>query len=421
MLFHGAVGAFGLVLLIDGLLRGEVRHQAVAVALGAVLMLPLAMISVGGERALKLCNRLAFSFATVALLGIGLEVAARALDLRVFNYPEVVTDPILGHAYVPNRGGHDAWGHRNPRVPESADVVCIGDSQTFGTNVRRDENYSSVLARTSGREVYNMSVGGYGPLQYVELAKRSLQLEPELVTIGYYLGNDIPDGHRFLGLDTWADLRDPNLAYTHQDDANYGDKSSPNIAMWLADSLMLRSLVLRRIGSDLKLAAKLNPTLHGAVGSTKTGMPFEAGAISTRLKPRLRIGCVDLSLPHVQDGFRITQHCFEELRAMFAEADVKAAVLLIHNKSYYYHKVMTLRGETIPPLVIQLAELEEILTARIAEVAAAAGMIVVDPTDRLVETLVGGVPIFPPDGDVHLNRRGNEIAGRALAQALATL
>ena len=34
---------------------------------------------------------------------------------------------VRGHS-----GGHDAWGFRNIRTPESAEIVCIGDSMTYG-------------------------------------------------------------------------------------------------------------------------------------------------------------------------------------------------------------------------------------------------------------------------------------------------
>ncbi len=415
---HAAVGAVGLVLVIDGLLRGEIRHQAVAVAMGALLMLPILVVMLGGERALKLCNGLLFSVATLALLLVGLEVSARAFDLRMFTYPEVVADPVLGHAYVPNRGGHDDWGHRNRYVPEKADVVCIGDSQTFGTSIQREDNYSSELARFLKSEVYNMSVGGYGPLQYVELAKRSLALKPDVVTIGYYFGNDLADAHRFLGLEHWATRRDPELSYPIPNDVNFGDKRSLNFGMAIADGLMLHSLVLRRIGNHMKLAAKLNPRLHGIVGSNKGGTAYESGEISTRLEPGPRIGCMDLSLDHLKDGLKVTERCFAELRTIFTEADVEPFVLLIHNKEFYYHELMRRREEAIPKPIARLAELEVELTKVIVDLATSSGMTVVDPSDELIDALGDGLAIFPPDVDGHLNRTGSEIAGRALGRAI---
>ena len=420
MTIQAAVGALGLTLLIDGLLHGEPRHQAVAILFGIVLMLPIVLIALFGERALRICNRLALSVTALALFIVCLEVAARALDLSVFTYPEVVSDPIYGHAHVPGRGGLDAWGYRNAHVPQSADSVCIGDSQTFGTNIRREDNYASELARASGREVYNMSLGGYGPLQYVELAKRSLDLRPKTVVIGYYFGNDLADAHRFLGLEHWSGLRAPELAYTLPNDVDYGDKRSLNLAMAATDGLMLHSLVLRKIGNDLKLAAKLSPLLRGFVTSDNGGIGYEGGAISTRFQPKYRMGCMNLAVPQMRDGLRITGHCFRELSAIFEEANARPVLLLIHNKEFYYHELMGQRGETVPSSIASLAEMERTLMAKITELAAEAGMDVVDPTAQLVAALGDGVAVYPSDVDAHLNRAGSAIVGRALAQAIET-
>lgn len=46
----------------------------------------------------------------------------------------VVDDPRLGLRGSPDFPEHDAWGCRNPRVPETTQIVAIGDSQTYGTS-----------------------------------------------------------------------------------------------------------------------------------------------------------------------------------------------------------------------------------------------------------------------------------------------
>ena len=414
MAIHATSALVGSVFLVDGLLHGEPRHRAAAVMVALPLLLPLGLIALMGERALRICNRLAVSAVTLVLLIAGLEVTVRALDVRAFSHTEVVRDPVYGHVQVPGRGWLDAWGYSNPRVPESADIVCLGDSQTVGTNIPRQDNYVSAIARKSGLEVYNMSLGGYGPLQYVEMAKHAMELEPKAVTIGFYFGNDLADANRFLGLDHWSELRDPALSYTVPNDVDYGDKRSLNLAMAVLDGLMLHSVVLRRVGNDLKLAIKTNERLRGLGSSERGGSVYEDAAVGTSLTPRYRIGFVSLASPGMRDGLRITEHCFEQLGALFAPADVQSALLLIHNKEFYYHDLMALRGEEIPPQIARLERLERALTEKIIGFAEAAGMAVVDPTEELVQALAAGVAVFPADVDAHLNRAGSEIVGRAL-------
>ena len=61
-------------------------------------------------------------------------------------------------------------------VPEVAFVVALGDSQTYGTGVRREENWPHRLQETIGRPVYGISCGGWGPVQGFLLMDQALAL-----------------------------------------------------------------------------------------------------------------------------------------------------------------------------------------------------------------------------------------------------
>jgi hypothetical protein len=43
--------------------------------------------------------------------------------------------------------------------------VGSGDSHTFGNTATMNDSWPSVVARVTGREVYNLGLGGYGPNQ----------------------------------------------------------------------------------------------------------------------------------------------------------------------------------------------------------------------------------------------------------------
>src|SRR5262245_30568619 len=103
---------------------------------------------------------------------LGCEAAAR-LVLNPVDYLSVTTvpDDILGIRVAAGARGFDQWGFRNRGVPAAADIVAIGDSHTYGNTATMSDSWPYVVARATGRTVYNLGLGGYGPNQYYELLK----------------------------------------------------------------------------------------------------------------------------------------------------------------------------------------------------------------------------------------------------------
>ena len=122
-----------------------------------------------------------------------------------------ISDPELGIRPAPNTPGHDENGFRNLVVPTQADVVCVGDSQTWGVNVLTPGTWPVRLASLTGVRVYAMAVGGYGPCQYEVLARRALKLRPKTIVVAVYLGNDLYDAYRDVHVNALReDLRGPS-------------------------------------------------------------------------------------------------------------------------------------------------------------------------------------------------------------------
>src|SRR5436309_10317459 len=122
---------------------------------------------------------------------------------------QLVDDKILGKALPPKASGYDEWGFRNRRVPPTVDIVAIGDSHTFGNTAKMDESWPYVLGRLTGRNVYNMGMGGYGPNQYFHLSNsKALSLKPNVIVWGLYMGDDFQNAYAITyGLKHWANLR----------------------------------------------------------------------------------------------------------------------------------------------------------------------------------------------------------------------
>src|SRR6267142_847266 len=129
------------------------------------------------------------TFALAALTAVvcvlGGEVALRGwFDPVDFLQPELVRHPVLGRVVAPGSAGHDAWGFRNPEVPACADLIAIGDSQTYGVSAPRTGSWPAQLGRLRGETVYNLALGGYGPPDYLYLLDTyAPRLSPEQVVI----------------------------------------------------------------------------------------------------------------------------------------------------------------------------------------------------------------------------------------------
>ncbi len=107
----------------------------------------------------------------------------------------IIPDDRLGHRPNSAYPGHDARGWRNASAPGQADVVVLGDSQTYGINATPNEAWPQRLGVHLRRSVYQMAYGGYGPAHFVPLLDEALTLRPKVILADYYFGNDIFDSY----------------------------------------------------------------------------------------------------------------------------------------------------------------------------------------------------------------------------------
>ncbi len=131
-------------------------------------------------------------------------------------------------------GPHDILGFRNRQVPNVADVIIIGDSQTYGVNVPIDFNWPSTINKILSNKqlsVYNMSVGGWSGIQYSYIAQYALQLRPRAIIVAFYSGNDPLESFTLAyGSDIWKEFRmDPDL---DKSDAPQVDFPPPKEEEW---------------------------------------------------------------------------------------------------------------------------------------------------------------------------------------------
>ena len=121
-------------------------------------------------------------------------------------------DDTLGFRPNPAYMEHDSRGFRNGSVPENARIVCIGDSQTYGSGVgvTREQAWPQQLEKISGERTYNMAFGTYCPTHYLVLSDEALAMKPSVIIVTFYTGNDLYDAFNMVYEEiNWNSLRPP--------------------------------------------------------------------------------------------------------------------------------------------------------------------------------------------------------------------
>ncbi len=112
--------------------------------------------------------------------------------------------PRLAYTLSPRLHDVDQRGFRNTIYTlEDADLVIIGDSQTYGENVTSENNFPSLVASKTSRNVYNFGISSYGIYQYKVLMDDVLQYPVKDVILSLYPANDLAFDCEILSTDYW--------------------------------------------------------------------------------------------------------------------------------------------------------------------------------------------------------------------------
>ena len=122
------------------------------------------------------------------------------------------SDDILG---VNKGASFNSLGYRGREIRQQKEdqtrIWVVGDSFTFGPGVRDSETYSAVLetellnSEGGAVEVINAGVPGrWVDEYYLDLKRRGLALDPDIVLVGVYIRNDL-DGKDARG-HVWAEV-----------------------------------------------------------------------------------------------------------------------------------------------------------------------------------------------------------------------
>lgn len=384
-----------------------IAHFTTAFVYGAYLAWSLLLPRIRRTFPVRLRRAADLLAMNAALVLVLAELSLRALA-AVWPSPLLVTDDspsgirrvagrqepgALHFGFPMNSGGH--YDVEFVARPEAAKriVANIGDSFSYGT-VPHAMHYTTVAEQAlPGVEIYNLGYSGIGPGEYLYLLEHeALPLKPELVVIGLFVGNDVTDGSPPPSPVRWYDADSYLLAI-----------------VWHRLRVMRRARIV-----DTETEAGLSAMTRDQLVQQ---WPFladpmlEAPSATEQIywemyTERARAIC----LP--QQG--LYEPFFQTLEAMErAVGDIPLVFVLIPEEYQVEpdirHEVERRIGQ---PLDVDLAQ------RTISAWLRARGRPVLDllPVLTAVEPMADGSRHLYHLRNMHFNARGNEVAGRALAQ-----
>jgi hypothetical protein len=343
----------------------------------------------------------------VLLVCVTIEAVAQATGIimpyissSVHSVPHRIKDHRLGARFPEGSDGHDALGFRNRDVLAAPEIVAIGDSMTWGVNVSMDAAWPSVLGKATSVPVYNMSVPGYGPVQYELLAQQSYDLSPRILVIALYLGNDLWNAYEMAySLDGHIRWRAP--------------QSQWGPAQWAATRGEL--VALPPGGLPLALQGALTESaLITAMRLVRYRLRAVGAARPTVFTYRKRRAGVDLGREEVAEGSRLTKVILDEIAIRTKALGIHLLLLTIPTKESAYADAIPAGAADHETLVAMEREVAEDIEAFCRTRA----ITYVHSLPALRKAVAAGKPVYPLTANGHPAASGYSIIADVVRRAL---
>lgn len=279
----------------------------------------------------------------------------------------------------------DALGFRNDSVPRQADIICLGDSQTWGVNAQYYENWPSqmkdILRQSHWDDVslYNMSLGGWCPLQFQYLLPLVTRFKPKYVVVAIYTGNDLYEANRLSKQDRYRSFRPAGAA----------EPSGPK----------------KPLNGDQDIEV------------TVAGKKWQ-------FQPAMRLSVNDTSDPEIAAGLGVIESCLKTIGAFGKETGIPIVYVQIPTKEYVYYPLIQASKESasLPETFHQLIQAEGANFDTILNAIHASGPAeVVDVREALRAAAASNADIYLPSADGHPTPAGYTVIAKEVAAAIARM
>lgn len=384
------------------------------------------------EVALKLLLVFVSLFAALAAS----EIVSRFIYPKSDIFPAApAKDPILGHKILPHQTGHDAKGFRNDSEVGSFPVVCVGDSMIYGNGVSRWNAIPQQLARMLKIPVYNMGMGGYGPVQYFHMIDDAKKMGAKKLVIAFYLGNDITDAYAMsetrehwnylLAACNQEDLPSfENCPAAYQSrDPTWSDPDLLTIQLKTGDSLIWKIHSFLRLNSvfyAMSYEYALKPATQALFEKGKLkSLPgiFYSDSTGIVFRPAVNLTALDLKNDKVKCGLKITTRIIKLIGEKYQNRRDFLFVIIPTKESVYYNYFKE-RKVAVPSEYECEVHYERIISARLSEILSSCGFQYVDTYPELEKAAARGVLLYHKSSDDHPNATGYELISTQIYEAI---
>lgn len=414
---------------------------------------------------MKLNKRQAFFAVVLVLLVIGL--LEMTLGLLAFVSPRVdrlltsprtlnaipsgVPDARLGLRPNPAYPGHDRKGFRNLEVPAKAHIVALGDSQTYGTWVEPEDAWPRQLESMTGKTVYNMAYGGYGPTHSLTMWDEAIALSPKIVIEAFYAGNDLFDSFNHVynqGQLPGLKSSDPQLQASVRE-AEQSEPIAKRVSRMfqmgttpvavdeeatsvtrdgfsprrlLSQHSKIYGLLRRARYESTRLVNKSNNITQEKWEMEKAHAEahpaycqvFSDGQFKTVFTSEYRLSALDLGDPRIAEGLQISLRAIQRMHGFAAARNIRFLVVLIPTKEAVFRQLWQNPSISYRSLI----ENEERVWRITRDFLEHNGIEYLDSLPVLREQLATGIQPYQISHDGHPNKHGHKAIAKLVAAHL---
>jgi hypothetical protein len=281
------------------------------------------------------------------------------------------------------------------------------------------ESWPFVLGRLTGRSVYNLALGGYGPNQYLHLLKtRALTLRPKLVICGLYMGDDFENAYLITyGLPYWSNLR-ALPSHTVDYDIWHGSQRPSwhkKLRVWLSRHSVVYQLLVHgplagRVKGDIQITQA-----QAIYGGSVVSLVVPERSLREAFMPIGLLRRLDQDDPRIAEGMRITFAILKEMSEVTHRSGAEFIVAVIPTKEmvfaeYLEHNMQLHLHEVIDRLLVNERKARE----RTFEFLTSAGIRHVDTLPDLRRSMYSGLYAHTA-ADMHPSKNGYRVIAESVA------
>jgi hypothetical protein len=277
-----------------------------------------------------------------------------------------VYDVDFGYRLNPDHPDSDEYGFRNKGKKKRV-FAAVGDSHTYGSNVRQDQSWPEVFEKNTGVPTYNFGVGSYAGYAHYAVTRRALDQGYKYIIIALLIHNDFKMNGNSCDIDygssqIWQDAK-KRLSLNLPDCStakNWETAKAPGFIRWFrgrANSAILSAvdyLIVRPLSDKWHRmnveTAKPDKTVSKAEKKTTAQAPVKVQQTRTRpssayfagraLKNQeIEFAFTDLNSKAVVRGIEDFEKLLVDLKRVADEKGAKVGLMFIPSKAQLIYEI----------------------------------------------------------------------------------